>query len=112
MKFSIIKKHKLVFKHWTRNSYAIFFSINKVVKIARLNIKLSENFGNKFQCNSSFYTLNIVENLTIIESDDEYNEIIISNLLSELKNIIQNNKNISFQFYLIKKLLISKNLPP
>lgn len=115
MKFPIVNNNRIVFKHWTRKSYAVFSSISKTIKIAKLNIKLSENFGLKTENNFSFEILHSAKEKantkdeTYLYSDFVCSIIIFSFLINIFISFLFEKFN---HIQITSILLINKTLPP
>lgn len=70
---------KIVFKHWSRKSYAAFVSIKREVKIGVLSVSVSTALGTKIEtvCEQLFYFINeyceddVDEELSLVAVRDE-----------------------------------------
>ncbi len=111
---SILNKKSLNFSRWSRKSYAIFVSINKIVKISNLKTEVSQGFIKKSKTLSSVYTLIKSNNNVQEDTPFSINEILIeSNLIVLAQLSSKSNKiNLSVQNFnlLISILYMRKQL--
>lgn len=68
--------NSIVFSKWTRKNYAIFVSLHKVIKIARLSIEICISFFRKNQ--SVLCLLNQGTSIDISENDSKEKETLFS----------------------------------
>ena len=106
LKFSFQKK--ILFSKWTRKSYAIFQSLGKIIKIAKLKDDIAEGFILK-SISIEKTILSLLSTSLLDENIDSKIELSIENLIISINqqtSKIDANQNI----YLVSNKILNLNL--